>query len=129
MSECPEQLRYTKSHEWIQRIDDHTVRVGITSHAQEQLGDVVFVDFPELNEHFNASDEALVVESVKTAADIYSPITGELLAVNERLVDQPELVNQEPFTEGWLYEMSMEIAAEYDTLLTAEQYIESLEEE
>ena len=129
MSECPEQFRYTRSHEWVERIDDHTVRVGITSHAQEQLGDVVFVDFPELNEHFNASDEALVVESVKTAADIYSPITGELLAVNERLVDQPELVNQEPFTEGWLYEMSMEIAAEYDTLLTAEQYIESLEEE
>lgn len=129
MSECPEQLRYTKSHEWVERIDDYTVRVGITSHAQEQLGDVVFVEFPELNEHFNASDEALVVESVKTAADIYSPITGELLAINERLVDQPELVNQEPFTEGWLYEMSMEIAAEYDTLLTAEQYIESLEEE
>lgn len=129
MSEYPEQFRYTRSHEWVERIDDHTVRVGITSHAQEQLGDVVFVDFPELNEHFNASDEALVVESVKTAADIYSPITGELLAVNERLVDQPELVNQEPFTEGWLYEMSMEIAAEYDTLLTAEQYIESLEEE
>lgn len=124
MSQIPADLKYTKTHEWARLNPDGSVTVGITDHAQTQLGDMVFVELPELGRKVTAGEECAVVESVKAASDVYSPITGEVTAVNEALTDKPELVNQEPYGEGWLFQL--QTGESLDGLLDAAAY-EALE--
>jgi glycine cleavage system H protein len=102
MSNVPQELSYTKTHEWVRREEDGTVTMGITDHAQELLGDLVYVELPEAGRSVEAEKELAVVESVKAAADVYSPVSGEVTAVNEALSDNPELINQDPYGEGWI---------------------------
>ena len=102
MSNVPQELSYTKTHEWVRREEDGTVTMGITDHAQELLGDLVYVELPEAGRSIEAEKELAVVESVKAAADVYSPVSGEVTAVNEALSDNPELINKDPYGEGWI---------------------------
>ncbi|MFD0950542.1 glycine cleavage system protein GcvH [Paraperlucidibaca wandonensis] len=121
MSQLPAELKYAASHEWA-RLDGDVVTVGITDHAQDALGDLVFVELPTVGDVVSAGQEAGVVESVKAASDIYAPVSGEIIAINEALVDAPEIVNTEPYTGGWLYQIKITDAAELDELLSAEAY-------
>lgn len=105
MSNVPSELKYTKTHEWVRTEDDGTVTVGITDHAQDLLGDMVFVELPEVGAGLSAEQDCAVVESVKAASDVYAPVDGEVVAVNEQLQDAPELVNKDPFGEGWLFRL------------------------
>jgi len=127
MSEIPSDLHYTESHEWIRIEDDGSVRIGITDNAQAQLGDLVFVELPEAGNHYDAGDACAVVESVKAASDIYAPLSGEVLAVNEELVDQPELINSSAYGDGWLFTMRLDDGADPGTLMEADDYEELLE--
>jgi glycine cleavage system H protein len=102
MSQIPADLRYTKSHEWMRTLPDGTVEIGITDHAQQSLGDLVFVEVPETGRRLTAGDACAVVESVKAASDVYSPLAGEVVAGNPGLATQPELINKDPFGEGWI---------------------------
>ncbi len=102
MSQTPADLRYTKSHEWLRKRPDGTIEVGITDHAQQSLGDLVFVEVPEAGRHVAAGDACAVVESVKAASDIYSPVAGEVTEGNARLATEPELINRDPYGEGWI---------------------------
>ena len=129
MSDMPSDLKYNKSHEWIRDEGDGTVMVGITDHAQGLLGDLVFVELPEVGSRFAEGDEIAVVESVKAASDVYSPITGEVTAVNEGLADAPELVNGSPYGDGWLFRMRVDSADDLGELLDAEAYAELVEDE
>ena len=128
MSECPSDLRYSKSHEWVRIGDDNTVTVGITDHAQCQLGDLVFVDLPEVDLAINAGDEVAVVESVKTAADIYAPLAGSVIEVNAELDAEPSAVNQEPYGKGWLFRVKANDLSELDNLMSAEDYAKTIED-
>jgi len=120
MSNIPQELKYTKTHEWVRIEDDDTVTVGITDHAQERLGDIVFIELPELNDQVTAGKEVVVIESVKAAGDVYSPVSGEIIAINESLTDSSELVNSSPYEEAWLFKIkSSEVL---DNLMNAEQY-------
>ena len=105
MSNIPADLSYTKTHEWVRRNEDGTRTVGITDHAQAQLGDMVFVELPEVGRILPAGEECAVVESVKAASDVYSPVAGEVLEVNDALTEKPELINQEPYGAGWIFRM------------------------
>ena len=129
MSNIPSDLRYVDSHEWIRLEDDGSVTVGITDHAQEALGDVVFVELPEVDAELALGAEAGVVESVKAASDIYVPVSGKILAVNEALADDPELVNNDPYEDGWFFRMKPSDVAELEVLLTAEAYAAVCEDE
>ncbi|MCZ0952162.1 MAG: glycine cleavage system protein GcvH [Rhodospirillaceae bacterium] len=122
MSEIPDHLRYTKDHEWIEETDDGTTIVGITDHAQEALGDLVFVELPEMQRDVDAGDVCAVVESVKAASDVYSPIAGNVAAVNTALDESPELVNEEPYGKGWLFRLTPASPADLEELLDAEAY-------
>ncbi|CAM3426332.1 glycine cleavage system protein GcvH [Parendozoicomonas haliclonae] len=122
MSNIPAELRYVKSHEWIRLEEDGTVTIGVTDHAQEALGDVVFVELPEVGSNLGSEDEAGVVESVKAASDIYAPIAGEIVAINEALEEAPELVNSDPYNEGWFFRMKPSEAGQLDELLDADAY-------
>ena len=122
MSEIPDHLRYTKDHEWIEETDDGTTIVGITDHAQEALGDLVFVELPEMQRDVDAGDVCAVVESVKAASDVYSPIAGNVAAVNTALDESPELVNADPYGEGWLFRMTPASPADMEELLDAQAY-------
>lgn len=122
-------LKFTESHEWIKDNGDGTVTIGISEHAQEMLGDVVFVDLPEVDSEIEAGDSFSLVESVKAASDIYTPITGEIVEINEELEDSPELINEEPYDGGWIAKIKMTDESELDNLTSAEDYINSLEEE
>jgi glycine cleavage system H protein len=113
--------RYTKEHEWI-RLDGDTAVVGITEHAQSQLGDVVFVELPEIGKSVAAGDEAAVVESVKAASEIYAPASGEVVAVNDALADTPATVNEDAEGKGWFLKLKLKDPAELEKLMTAEQY-------
>ena len=124
MMNFPEDLAYTPEHQWVRRKDEKTVVVGITDYAQAELGDVVFVDLPQLGRKVNAGDSLLVVESVKAISDVYAPVTGEIIAVNEALEDEPELVNLEPYGKAWLVEISM--TEDMPSLLTAQEYEKQL---
>ncbi len=117
----PRDLRYTKEHEWI-RVEGTRGLVGITYFAQEQLGDVVFVELPKVGTVVEQGKPFGVVESVKTASDLYAPVSGSVVAVNEKLTDQPELVNTDPYGEGWMIEIEMADPSQVNSLLTAEQY-------
>jgi len=127
MSNIPAELRYAASHEWIRLEDDGTAYVGISDHAQEAMGDLVYVELPEVGVTFAAGDESGVVESVKAASDIYAPVTGEVVAVNEALEDEPELVNRDPYGDGWLYQLKVADPADLDKLLSANDYGDQLE--
>jgi glycine cleavage system H protein len=117
----PANLKYTKSHEWVRTEADGTVTVGITDHAQELLGDLVFIDLPDTGKSLVAEQEAAVVESVKAAADVYAPISGTILETNSALADSPELVNQDAYS-AWLFKMQPADASELDALLDAAAY-------
>lgn len=129
MSEIPTELKYVASHEWVRVEDDGTVTVGVTHHAQDLLGDVVFVELPDVGAQLAAGDDAGVVESVKAASDIYSPLSGEVVAINEDLEDSPELVNSDPFGDGWFFRLKVSDTAELDELLDADGYSELCESE
>jgi glycine cleavage system H protein len=129
MSNIPADLMFTNSHEWVKDEGDETVTIGITDHAQELLGDLVFVELPDIGDVIESGGEAGVVESVKAASDIYSPVSGEVIEVNEDLVDSPELVNEQPYDNGWIYKMKLNNASELDELLDAEAYTEVVESE
>lgn len=127
MSQIPSELKYTREHEWVRVNDDSTVTVGITDHAQAELGDLVFVEVPEVAARFAAGDPAAVVESVKAASDIYSPLAGEVVEANEELADSPELINSDPYGEGWIYRLRPDNMDALGELLGADDY-ESLAE-
>lgn len=123
MSQVLPELRYARSHEWTRVEDDGTVTVGISDHAQEALGDVVFVELPDIGGELAAGDEAGTVESVKAASDIYAPVAGTVIAVNERLEDDPELVNGDPYQDGWFFRLRPQDVSEVESLLMdAEAY-------
>lgn len=129
MSDIPSDLKYASSHEWARNEGDGVVTVGISEHAQGLLGDMVFVDLPDVGDDFDAGDDCAVAESVKAASDIYAPVAGEIVAVNEELEDSPELVNTDPYGDGWLFKIKMSDASELDEMLDAEGYAESIDEE
>ncbi len=129
MSQTPSELKYAASHEWARLEEDGTVTVGITDHAQDALGDVVFVELPEVGSALAASDEAGVVESVKAASDIYAPVAGEVIAINDVLEDAPETVNSDPYNDGWFFKLLPSDTSELDALLSAEDYQGQLEED
>ena len=120
----PEELKYTEEHEWVQRTGEATVRVGITDYAQEQLGDVVFVQLPELGETVDVGQTLGEVESTKSVSDIYAPLAGEVVARNDSLDQQPDLVNTDPYGEGWMIELRLADPAAVDDLLDAAAYQE-----
>ena len=122
MSEVPSDLLYRDSHEWVRDEGDGTVIVGISDHAQAQLGDMVFIELPEVGASFGQGDACAVVESVKAASDAYAPVSGEVTEVNSALEDEPELVNSDPYGDGWMFKMKVSDASELDGLLSAEAY-------
>ncbi len=126
MSTVPENLRYTESHEWVGKQDDGTVRVGITDHAQAALGDLVYVELPAVGDEFDQGDACAVVESVKAASDIYAPLAGEVVAVNEELDADPALVNNDAYGGGWLFAIAPAEAGADEDLLDAETYAQQL---
>ena len=129
MSNTPSDLKYTKSHEWIRENGDGTVTLGITDHAQELLGDLVFVEVPETGTGVEAGSEIAVVESVKAASDVYSPVTGEVVEANESLADAPESDNDSPYENGWICKIRLSDAGELEALLDADSYATHAEEE
>jgi glycine cleavage system H protein len=129
MSEVLEELKYVETHEWVRIEEDGVVTVGITDHAQHALGDIVFVELPSEGDRVVMEEQCGVVESVKAASEIYSPLTGEVVAANEILLDKPELINTSPYEEGWLFKIKLDDDSEVERLLTADQYVEILKEE
>ena len=123
MSETPAELKYAATHEWVRTEGDDIVTVGITDHAQDSLGDVVYVELPEVGASFSAAEEAAVVESVKAASDIYAPVSGEVVAINELLEDDPDTVNGSPYEDGWFFKIKMTDPSELDSLLDADGYL------
>lgn len=128
MSKTPAELKYAPSHEWV-RVDGDVATVGITDHAQDALGDLVYVELPDVGDTVAAQDEAGVVESVKAASDIYAPVSGEIIAVNDALTDSPEIINSDPYHDGWMYKIRMSDPAELEDLLSAEDYDAQVEAE
>ncbi|AMF92247.1 glycine cleavage system protein GcvH [Vibrio fluvialis] len=122
-------LKFTDSHEWVRDNGDGTVTIGISEHAQEMLGDVVFVELPEVDSECDAGESFSLVESVKAASDIYAPVSGVIVEVNEDLQDSPELINEQPYEGGWIVKVKMSDAAELDDLKDAEEYLSSIEED
>ena len=129
MSNIPKELRYTATHEWVRPEGDGVFTVGITEHAQDLLGDMVFVELPDVGDEVSTGDDIVVAESVKAASDVYAPISGEIVAVNEDLEDSPELVNSDPYGDGWMFKIKADDAAEVEGLLDAEGYENSIDEE
>lgn len=122
MSEVPENLKYSTDHDWVRLEDDGSVVIGITDHAQEALGELVYVELPEDGQSFNRGDPCAVVESVKAASDVNAPVAGELVGSNSALDENPDLVNQDPYDEGWLIRLQPSNPAEFDDLLDADAY-------
>ncbi|PMH43241.1 glycine cleavage system protein H [Vibrio sp. 10N.286.49.B3] len=122
-------LKFAESHEWIKDNGDGTVTIGISEHAQQMLGDVVFVDLPDVDDEIEAGESFSLVESVKAASDIYAPVTGEIIEINEELEDSPELINEEPYEGGWIVKVKLSDSAELNDLKDAEEYFSSIEEE
>lgn len=124
MSYTPAELQYVQSHEWIMIESDGIVVIGITDHAQSTLGDVVFVELPEVGKQLSAGDEVGVVESVKAASEIYAPLSGEIVAINELLEDAPETINIDPYHDGWMFKLKLSDTSELKSTLDAEAYAE-----
>jgi glycine cleavage system H protein len=129
MSHIPAELKFLTTHEWVRVEADGTAFVGISDHAQSAMGDLVYVELPEIGTTISAGEELGVVESVKAASDIYAPISGEILAINENLSETPELINTDPYGDGWICQIQLQDPIELDDLLTAEDYAEQLEED
>lgn len=129
MSNIPSELKFSPSHEWVRPEGDDVYTVGISDHAQALLGDMVFVDLPDVGDTVDAGDDCAVAESVKAASDVYSPLTGEIVAINEELENSPELVNSDPYGDGWLFQIRISDQGEIDDLLDAEAYQDSIDEE
>lgn len=129
MSNFPDDLKYATSHEWVRMDDNGIATIGISDHAQDALGDIVFVELPEPGSTVNAKDEVAVVESVKAASDVYSPVSGEVSEVNDALLDAPETVNSSPYENGWFYKLKLGDEAELDELMDAEAYSDHCENE
>jgi glycine cleavage system H protein len=129
MSNAPTDRRYAKSHEWIKDEGDGSLTIGITDHAQELLGDLVFVELPEVGQSLDAGGDCAVVESVKAASDVYSPVSGEVIAINEALDGAPETINEDAFGDGWMFKVKASDMSELDNLLDAEGYDALLDEE
>ncbi|MPY23568.1 glycine cleavage system protein GcvH [Shewanella psychropiezotolerans] len=129
MSNIPTELKYASSHEWIRKEEDGSYTVGISEHAQELLGDMVFVELPDVGDTVTAGEDCAVAESVKAASDIYAPISGEVLAINEALEDSPELVNSDAFGDGWFFRVMPSDTADIENLLDAEGYQAVIDEE
>ena len=128
-NDVPTELRYTKSHEWVRVDDEGIATVGITDHAQELLGDLVFVELPEVGAELGAGAECAVVESVKAASDVYSPVSGEVIEVNEALAEAPETINQDAYEDGWIFRIRLADPDELDALMDADAYAEHAESE
>ena len=128
MSTYPDNLKYATTHEWVRLEDDGTATVGISNHAQDALGDIVFVELPEVGATIHAKDEVAVVESVKAASDVYSPMSGEIIATNDTLSEAPETVNADPYDDGWFYKIKMSDELELDELMDADAYSDHCEE-
>ena len=128
MNETPSDLKFLDSHEWV-KVDENTVIVGISDHAQNELGEVVFVELPAIGDEFVSGDEAAVVESVKAASEVYTPLSGEVIEVNEALEENPELVNTSPYEDGWFFKLKVsdENLGSIDSLMTAEEYSSMLD--
>ena len=129
MSNIPTELRYAKSHEWVRIEEDGSLVVGISDHAQDQLGDVVYVELPEIGQVLSVGDEAGVVESVKAASDVYSPVSGEVIKTNPLLEDDPEMINTQPYEDGWFYKLQPSDSVELDDLMTSDSYYEFINSE
>jgi len=129
MSNNPSELKYAKSHEWARLEEDGTVTVGITEHAQNALGDVVYIETPDVGDTLAGGDNAGVVESVKAASDIYAPVSGEVIAANTLLEDEPETVNNDPYNDGWFFKLVPGDLSELEDLLTADEYAAFCEED
>ncbi len=125
--QLPDDLLYSKEHEWA-RVENNTVTVGITDYAQEQLGDVVYVELPDINAQVSQGDTFGVVESVKAVSDLYAPVSGRVIDINEALADKPELVNQDPYGEGWMIKVAIQDEAELDNLISAREYEDYISE-
>ncbi|MCP4188125.1 MAG: glycine cleavage system protein GcvH [Gammaproteobacteria bacterium] len=128
MSNVPSELKFLSSHEWV-LIDGDVATIGVSDHAQELLGDLVFVELPELESALSAGDSAGVIESVKAASDTYAPVSGEVIEINSELEDSPERINDDPYGDGWMYKIKMEDPGEADDLLDADAYTESIAED
>ena len=128
MSDAQDNLLFAKSHEWSKRQDDDIIEVGISDFAQAALGDVVYVELPELGSMVNAGEECCSVESVKAASDIYAPVSGEVIAVNEQLDDEPELLNESPYEGGWMFRIKASDLSELDSLMFEEVYLAQVED-
>lgn len=122
---APREMRFTKTHEWA-RLEGDVVTVGITDFAQQQLSDLTFAELPAVGDAVSARDEVAVLESVKAASDVYSPVSGQVVEVNEQLVDHPEIINSDPYGEGWMFKVKVEDSVEYDVLMDQDQYEETL---
>ncbi|PJC87250.1 glycine cleavage system protein H [Vibrio sp. HA2012] len=122
-------LKFTDSHEWVKDNGDGTATIGISDHAQKMLGDVVFVDLPEVEAVIEAGEEFSLVESVKAASDIYAPVSGVIIEINEELEDSPELINEEPYEGGWIVKVTLSDPSELDNLKNAEDYLNTIEED
>jgi glycine cleavage system H protein len=129
MSNIPSELKYVSSHEWVRNEGNGIVTVGITEHAQDLLGDMVFVELPDVGDEVSTGDDIAVAESVKAASDIYAPVTGEVVEVNENLEDAPELVNADAFGDGWLFKIKLADEGELDNLLDADGYASAIDED
>ena len=129
MNEAPSNLKFLDSHEWIKVDDDNTVIVGISDHAQDELGEVVFVELPGVGDEVVSGDEAAVVESVKAASEVYTPLSGEVIEVNDVLEENPELVNTSPYEEGWFFKLKVsdENLGSLDSMMNAEEYLSMLD--
>ena len=128
MSDIPGDLKFLSSHEWARVESDGTITIGISDHAQDLLGDIVFVELPEVGQSVNAENDTAIVESVKAASDIYSPLSGEVIEVNSLLEDQPEIINSSPYENGWFYKLTPSDLGELDNLLSPEDYSEVCED-
>lgn len=128
MSEIPSELKYSLTHEWALQEEEDLITIGITDHAQQLLGDIVFVELPEMGMILDCGKEFGVVESVKAASDLYSPVSGEVVAINEALLANPALINSSPYDEGWIVKVIPNEYAEWDDLLDAQEYAEKIEE-
>jgi len=128
MSNVPSDLKFLSSHEWV-LVEDDVATIGVSDHAQELLGDLVFVELPETGSSVSAGDSVAVIESVKAASDTYAPVSGEIIEVNDELEDSPERINDDPYGDGWMYKIKMEDPGEVGDLLDADAYTESIEED
>ncbi|MDR0806804.1 MAG: glycine cleavage system protein GcvH [Enterobacteriaceae bacterium] len=128
MNNVPADLKYSTSHEWVREEQDGIYSVGITDHAQHLLGDMVFVELPDVGDEISVGQECAVAESVKAASDIYAPISGEIIAVNEILIDSPELINSSPYDEGWMFRIKASNVNEVSNLLDANGYLATLDD-